>query len=415
MSRAHIVGAGLAGLSAAVTLTLRGWSVTLSEAAAQAGGRCRSYHDPQLDMVIDNGNHLVLSGNQAVADYLDMIGASDRLVGPDHARFPFVDLRDGTRWTLSPNDGPLPWWILSDARRVPGTGALDYLSLARLARATSGTIGDVVGTKGVLWERLTSPLMVAALNTPAAEADAGLAGAILSGTLSRGGRACRPMIAQPSLEATFVAPALERLADNDVTVRLGRRLRSIEFDDAVVTALQFSDGRDAVAPDDVVILAVPPWIATELVPELIAPDRFHAIVNAHFRLAPPRDAERMIGVLGGTCEWIFAFHDRLSVTISAADALCDEEREPLARRIWAEVATIHQLPPELPPWQIVRERRATFAATPEQSARRPNAATRWKNLLLAGDWTATGLPATIEGALLSGGTAARLALAGSPA
>ncbi len=121
MRRAHVVGAGLSGLSAAVTLATGGWAVTLSEAATQAGGRCRSYHDPQLDMVIDNGNHLVLSGNDAVANYLDMIAAQDRLTGPDHARFPFVDLTDGTRWTLAPNDGALPWWILRPGRRVPGT------------------------------------------------------------------------------------------------------------------------------------------------------------------------------------------------------------------------------------------------------------------------------------------------------
>jgi phytoene dehydrogenase-like protein len=125
MSKVHIVGAGLAGLSAAVALAQRGWSVTLSEAAAQAGGRCRSYHDPQLDMVIDNGNHLVLSGNQAVADYLAAIGAGDRLAGPNQARFPFVDLRDGSRWTLAPNDSALPWWIFSRHRRVPGTRARD--------------------------------------------------------------------------------------------------------------------------------------------------------------------------------------------------------------------------------------------------------------------------------------------------
>jgi squalene-associated FAD-dependent desaturase len=415
MSRAHIIGAGLAGLSAAVALARNGWSVTLSEAAAQAGGRCRSYHDPQLDMIIDNGNHLVLSGNAAVADYLDMIGARDRLAGPDHAHFPFVDLRDGARWTLAPNDGALPWWILSRKRRVPGTRLHDYRSLARLARATRGTIGDVVTTSGPLWDRLTSPLMVSALNTPAAGADAALAAAILSGTLARGGRACRPMIAQPSLEAAFIAPAIAQLASKGTTIHFGRRLRAIESDGATVRSLIFGDGADAVAPGEPVILAVPPWVATELVPNLVAPDRFHAIVNAHFRLAPPPTAEQMIGVVGGTCEWIFSFSDRLSVTISAADALCDEERESLARRIWAEVAAIHELPAALPPWQIVRERRATFAATPEQSARRPNAATRWKNLLLAGDWTATGLPATIEGALQSGATAARLALAGVPA
>ncbi len=70
-----MIGAGLAGLSAAVRLVEAGWKVTLSEASPQPGGRCRSYHDPQLGLTIDNGNHLVLSGNEAVADYLNTIGA----------------------------------------------------------------------------------------------------------------------------------------------------------------------------------------------------------------------------------------------------------------------------------------------------------------------------------------------------
>jgi squalene-associated FAD-dependent desaturase len=411
MRRAHVVGAGLSGLSAAVALTAGGWAVTLSEAATQAGGRCRSYHDPQLDMVIDNGNHLVLSGNEAVADYLGMIGAKDRLVGPERAVFPFVDLRDDRRWTLAPSDGRVPWWILRPGRRVPETRPGDYLALARLARASHGTVGDVLKPEGTLWRRLISPLLVSALNTPVEAADAALAAAILSGTLAKGGRACQPLIAQPSLDAAFIDPAIARLTAAGADIRLGRRLRAIEIRDGIVASLAFADGRDEVAGDEIVILAVPPWVAAELLPGLVTPNRFHAIVNAHFRMAPPPACDRMIGVVGGTCEWIFAFADRLSVTISAADRLCDEAREPLARRIWAEVAAIHRLPAALPPWQIVRERRATFAATPEQAARRPHAATRWQNLLLAGDWTATGLPATIEGALRSGATAARLAMA----
>ncbi len=103
---------------------------------------------------------------------------------------------------------------------------------------------------------------------------------------------------------------------------------------------------------------------------------------------------------------MFAFADRLSVTVSGADDLADADREDLARMFWADIAAVHGLPAALPPWQIVKERRATFAATPEQNARRPKAATPWRNLALAGDWTATGLPATIEGAIRSGRTAA---------
>jgi uncharacterized protein with NAD-binding domain and iron-sulfur cluster len=80
----------------------------------------------------------------------------------------------------------------------------------------------------------------------------------------------------------------------------------------------------------------------------------------------------------------------------------------LAKTIWEEVAIVTGLPAALPPWQIVRERRATFAATPAQDAKRPGARTRWNNLVLAGDWTDTGLPATIEGSIRSGHRAAEI-------
>ncbi len=102
--------------------------------------------------------------------------------------------------------------------------------------------------------------------------------------------------------------------------------------------------------------------------------------------------------------------DRVSVTVSGADQLVDLDRESLARRLWRDVAAVHGMSEELPPWQIVKEKRATFAANPEQDARRPNAATSFDNLVLAGDWTQTGLPATIEGAIRSGHKAAQLAL-----
>ncbi len=139
-----------------------------------------------------------------------------------------------------------------------------------------------------------------------------------------------------------------------------------------------------------------------------------AIVNAHFRIVPPKGVPAIIGLIGGTAEWIFAFSDRVSVTVSGADQLVDLDRESLARLLWHDVAAVHGLSEELPPWQIVKEKRATFAATPEQDAIRPNAATAFANLVLAGDWTQTGLPATIEGAMRSGYKAAELALRNHP-
>ena len=123
----------------------------------------------------------------------------------------------------------------------------------------------------------------------------------------------------------------------------------------------------------------------------------------------------MMGVINATVEWVFAFDGRLSVTISNADRLMDVPRAELAQTIWREVSRVTGISAALPPWQIVRERRATFAATPEENAKRPDARTKWRNLALAGDWTATGLPATLEGAVRSGNRAAEIVMAGAGA
>ena len=275
--RIHVVGAGLAGLAAALRVGDAGAQVIVHEAAGQAGGRCRSYVDSALGIKIDNGNHLVLSGNHATLTYLARIGAADRLTGPAEAEFPFVDLAQKQRWLLKPNPGRVPWWIFAKTRRVPETRAADYLKIARLMWAgADATVEVALDPRSVLYRRLWRPLLLAALNTDPAEGSA-----------------------------------------------------------------------------------------------------------------------------------------RLAVTISGADRLLDVEREELAEKIWREVAEIVGIAAPLPAWQIIKERRATFAATPEQNAKRPGAATRWHNLALAGDWTATGLPATIEGAIRSGNRAADVVLRGA--
>jgi len=405
----HIIGAGLAGLSAAVRLESAGRNVVVHEATAFAGGRCRSYHDATLGMTIDNGNHLLLSGNRAALDYLRRIGADHLLVGPAKAEFNFADLASGQRWTLRFNDGRIPFWVFDSAKRVPGTRVRDYLPLARLLFAPAGkTVGEVLACEGVAYKRLVEPLLLAALNIEAPQGSARLAGAIIRETLAMGGRACRPLIAREGLGTTLVEPALAWLEQHGVTVRMEHQLRAMRFGAGRVEAIEFGGETIALGSDDAVVLAVPPYAASSLVDGLSGPTQFRAIVNAHFRIAPPPGQPPILGVLNGTVEWIFAFPGRVSVTISAGDRLIDTPREELAKTIWGEVARITGLPAALPPWQIVRERRATFAATPEQDAKRPGPATPWRNLVLAGDWTNTGLPATIEGAIRSGNRAAEL-------
>ena len=408
--RVHIVGAGLAGLAAAVRLDAAGADVVLHEATDHAGGRCRSYFDATLSMTIDNGNHLLLSGNRETLAYLESIGSQDRLKGPGEAAFDVADLANDARWRLRLNDGRLPWWIFAAARRVPGSRPADYLAALRLLRAPEDArIGDVLDRASPLYARLWRPILLAALNTEPERASAALAAAVMRETLLAGGRACRPLVAAGGLSGALVDPALARLRRAGRDVRFGRRLRAIELGPEQPLALEFGGERLALGPQDRVILAVPPWVATSLLPELAAPQEFRAIVNAHYRVDPSAGLPQILAVVNGQVEWLFAFEGRLSVTISGADRLMDTDREVLARQLWLEVARLAGLPEALPAWQIVKEKRATFAATPEQERLRPGTRSRWRNLLLAGDWTATGLPATIEGAIRSGFRAAEFA------
>ena len=154
---------------------------------------------------------------------------------------------------------------------------------------------------------------------------------------------------------------------------------------------------------------VPASVVALLAPTLPTPNKFRAIVNAHFKVDPPKSQPKIMGIINGVVEWLFAFPGRLSTTISAADRWIEAPREQLAKKIWEDIAAITGARSEMPPWIIIKERRATFAALPDENAKRPQAETPWCNLLLAGDWTATGLPATIEGAIRSGNKAARLA------
>jgi squalene-associated FAD-dependent desaturase len=410
----HIIGAGLSGLSAALKLSARGDSVIVHEATAFAGGRCRSYHDATLGMTIDNGNHLLLSGNRAALEYLRDVGAEDRLIGPAHAEFNFVDLASRERWTLRFNDGRLPFWVFDKKRRVPGTGILDYLALRKLLNPEPGVaVGDVIACEGALYKRLVEPLLLAALNIDPPLGAARLAAAVVRETLGAGGLACRPLIAREGLGPTMVEPALAALTKRGAVVRLEHQLRGMSFADTRIEALDFGSETVTLAAEDAVILAVPPYAAAGLVKGLGVPTEFRAIVNAHFRIEPPAGAPAILGVLNGMVEWVFTFPGRVSVTISAGDRLLDTARDVLAKAIWDDVATVTGLPAMLPggsipPWQIVRERRATFAATPAQDAKRPGARTRWNNLVLAGDWTDTGLPATIEGSIRSGHRAAEV-------
>jgi hydroxysqualene dehydroxylase len=403
----------MAGLAAALKVSSRGLPVVLHEAAGHAGGRCRSFFDETLGCEIDNGNHLVLSGNSGVAAFVDQVGSAESFLDLPDACFPFIDLETDERWVIHPNRGRLPWWVFKSDRRVPGSRASDYLAALRLLAADKdATVDEIFGENANVYRRFWEPLAVAVLNTPPTEACARLLWPVFAETFALGADACRPLIARQGLTDSFIDPALATLRERGAEIRFGHRLRSLSKSESVVTELHFGDETIKVAVNDSIILALPAAVLGSILPESTPPETFHPIVNVHFKhdasvVSSPLPP--ILGVIGGTAEWIFCRGDILSVTVSAAIDLANAAADDIADATWRDIDRVLALnTPLRPATRVVKEKRATFAQTPENERRRANTRTNHKNLFLAGDWTNTGLPATIEGAIRSGFNAAKL-------
>jgi hypothetical protein len=320
-----------------------------------------------------------------------------------------LDLAQGTarRVSLDPSG-----WITATRRPAGLTfGGLGAL-LRLLLPGPDRTVAQAFAAHPALLRALIEPLTVAALNTPADEASARLLGTVLRRLAIPG--AARLFVAARGLGPDLVAPAVATLACHGASLQAGARLRGIRRDGARVAALDFGDSVIALAPEDQVMLAVPPWEAARLLPEVPAPATHAPILNLHYRHATEGQV-RFIGLLGGLAQWMLVRPEGVSVTVSAADESVGLSEEEAAARIWAEVreaALRFDLqgawPAAPPPARAVRERRATPRHGIGPRPRPPRMPLA--NLALAGDWTLPDLPATIEAAVRSGEAAAHALL-----
>lgn len=409
MKTLHIIGGGLSALAAGVTASSYGWRIIIHEAAAQLGGRCRSFQDSVIGRTIDNGNHLVLGANRTTFDFLDTIGSREELLGVEPAQIPFLDLRNHQQWTLKP--GP-PWWPLVSGRGVPDAKFGEFLLAARLLLAGPNTTVDQCLPPGSMIERFWEPFATATLNTDPKNASARLLAAVLRPLLLGGEKANRPYIARNGLSQTFIDPAVKYIQASGGIIRLGARLRSIELAEGKAVKLGYNETEETLDTHDRIVLAIPPQATAQLLPALTLPLTSSAIVNAHYRLNQPVSLPGdmpLLGLIGGTAQWLFARHDVVAVTVSAADGLASRSTKEISELLWSDVAQALSIPDApMPAHRIIKEQRATFTQSPLEVRLRPTPnAAGIGNLVLAGDWTATGLPATIEGSIRSGQAAIR--------
>lgn len=397
MGTVHIIGAGLSGLAAAMSLLENDHRICLYESSGQAGGRCRSYHDPILDCEIDNGNHLLLGSNSHAWDYIKQLGTKESLICP-HNYYPFINIKTEASWCIKP-----PFTI-------QGVPLIEYMDLLRLLLAgKQRTVSECVHPLSAIYSRFIAPLCLAVLNTHPDDASAALLGKTLWKTgIHKDGMA--PYLPISSWQASLITPATKKLQSQGHGIYYQHALKALDSEGERITGLQFSRTSITVAEGDSVILATPAHITAQLCPDITTPDSFNPIINAHFSYPHEQANSSFIGIMGSTIQWAFFKEGIISTTTSAAQDCVDYSQDGIAHILWHDLCSLMNINAPLPNHRIITEKRATFSATPDNVVKRPSNQTSAKNLFLAGDYTNTKLPASIESAIQSGQTAATLAI-----
>ena len=439
-----VVGGGLAGVTAALDLGAAGLPVMLLEARPRLGGRASS--GIRAGRPVDTGVHVILRCYESYLALLQQLHVAQLV--PIQDRFDVPVLRPDEHLThlTRAHRGPPPLHLLSTLLRYRGLPPATRLrAVAAGARLRSvdpdlpatdeETFGHWLaahGQSGVATDRLWGVLCTAALNLPAAEASLALAAKVLRTGLLEAVEAGDIGVPAAPLSDLHDAPARAALARHGVTVRFGARVSAIEQQGGPgdPLAVRFRDratdgpgAQDCLAAAGVV-LAVPHDVAARTAPSDACPDASRwlllgasPIVNVHLLLDRPVLPVPFAAAPGSPLQWLFdrtavsgapEHGQRLVASVSAADSVAGLRSAPL---IEAATADLRALLPQARNARLVdafvtREPRATFRQAAGTARWRPPARTRWPRLVLAGAWTATGWPDTLEGAVRSGHTAA---------
>jgi len=436
-----VVGGGFAGLAAATRLAEQGAKVLVLEARPHLGGRARSWIDPVTGGVIDNGQHLLLGCCTEALRFLERIGTRPLLDFQTRPDFPMVE-PGGRIGRLRLPRGPAAMAALTALLRYPGLGWSDRLGLLRPAWALfrGATAESVDGETVAGWlarlgqgsesrRRLWDPLTMAILNDdPERAAASGLA-AVLRRVVASGVPGAAAGLSRVGLSDLYAEPAARWLRTRGSEVRIRAPVRRVLIAGDRVGGVILAGG-DRVG-SGAVIAAVPPRELHDLLPDGLgqeggAPSTAawteSAIVSVYLWFGAPVTDAPFAGLIGGRWHWLFnrdhfagaaAGSHAVTLVRSAAGGMADESPGRLAHSALEDLRRYFPETARLAPHRtlVVKERRATVSLRPGMLACRPGPATAIRGLYLAGDWTATGLPATLESAAASGHAAAGLAAA----
>ncbi|HJQ26703.1 MAG TPA: hydroxysqualene dehydroxylase HpnE [Blastocatellia bacterium] len=435
--RTLIIGGGFAGLAAGVALSERGARVTLLERRGHLGGRAYSFIDQQTGDVVDNGQHLFMGCYKETIAFLKKIGCLDRLTFQERPRVDFLDREQGYTTFECPRL-PAPLHAVAGLLRMRGLSLGDKLGVARVGRAmqqngkrrdTQLTVKEWLAGLGQserIRARFWYPMAIATLNEDPQVASARMLKVVLKEAFGGGRAATSIGIARVGLSELYTEGATRFIEAHGGHVRTAATVERLVIENKRVVAVELKGGERFEA--DALISAVPHAAFLRMLPDEWRAGEFATL--ARLRAAPIVSINlwfdrsvfdrQFAGLIGTRSQWLFNKNlivkpteasNQLAVIISAAHDFVDWTKEQLVEMALSE---LHELLPasreaQLLHSRIVKEREATLSHTVESDSLRPGPRTSIDNLILAGGWTATGLPDTIESAVLSGHTAAEIA------
>ena len=427
-SRIAVIGGGFAGCAAAFALTRDGHSVTLLEAKPVLGGRAHSYKEVKTGTTLDNGQHILMGCYHRALELIEALGNTDRLEKYDRLNLAFVSAQGG-RSSLRSSKLPPPFHLLAglfsftEVNWIDRWAILNFPFRAKRNPPKQGEptqpwlerLGQTPGSIRALWE----PFCLAALNVPIQTADAPLFWEVTRRALFGSAQDAAIYFDREGLSSLLQPELGLFLQSTEGDVRLASPLESLEYDENMrhVTALHMKQGGPVTA--DQVVLAVPWTAAAKILPAddrsaLLARElKPGPILGVHLWTDRPLTQDLITGFLDSPLHWVFDRTTTLpegssghlyAAVISAVTDLIDQTGKYLVELILAE---IHRLIPESREAKVThhvvyKSRDATFTGESGKPLSRPGPITSVENLFLAGDWTETGLPATIEGAVVSG-------------
>lgn len=447
-----VVGGGFAGLSAGVELAEAGCRVRLVEQKPYLGGRARSFVDQTTGCVVDNGQHLFMGCYHDTLRFLETIGTLDRVRFQPRLTLQFLD-RQGKASSLTCPNLPTPWHLLAGVVASGGFTSREKLEIVRLGRALDSSSRDEscpsgqltvdewlsrMGQSESLRRNFWDLLAIAAMNEDSRIASAALFERALRLALFRSAEDSRLGLAVTGLSECYTQAASDFIAAHGGSVKTGCDVSSFLIVEGECRGVQLRGGARLEA--GAVLSAVPCFNFVELLPaDLLRSEPFFErlltlspapIISINFWFDRPLTDQDFIGLRGTTVQWLFnkgkilsdsglvtsnsglACGGCISLVISGAHAHIERSKEDLQALALRELGELIPLSGQarLVRSLIIKERFATFSPSPQAESVRPPTTTPVRGLYLAGDWTATGLPATIEGAVKSGYTATQAIL-----